>query len=97
MSKGKDVVVVLDVRRLGEVELTYGHLMPVGIAYRLLGVARSYLYRLLEEQKLTKVVVMGGVFVPLGELHGIGKKQKKTVDASTGALVNVGQSVTNRE
>ena len=54
-----DTVVIGSVQAFEQVTAAVGHLIPVGLAWRMADVSRPYLYRLLEEGRLRRFVVYG--------------------------------------
>lgn len=65
----KGIIVVVDLLGLYRAELTYGPLVPVGVAYRFFDCTRSYFYRLVKAGRFTRVKVQASDFVPIKEVQ----------------------------
>lgn len=68
---------MVDFLGLCRAELHYGPLVPVGLAYRLFDVSRSYFYRLAASGKFSRIMVKGSATIPLRELQAWDEERGK--------------------
>lgn len=64
----RETIIVLEFRGKIDVELRFGPILPLAIAWRLFGIPKRTLQNWVDSRRITKVQVMGQTFVAQQEI-----------------------------